>query len=330
MEDYREIFEKIPDGITLHDAADGAIVDVNQQFCEMLGYTREELLELDFEALHIDEPPYTSERAEEYIQKAATDGPQTFEWRDVTKDGDILPVEVHLRQTTIDDEDRILATVRNITERKEREQELQRKNERLERFASVVSHDLRNPLNVAQGRLDLAQEGCDSEQLDAVNQAHNRMETLIEDLLALAREGETTMELEDVELAAVMRQCWGTVDTAEASLRIDTAASIRADRSRLLQLLENLIRNAVEHGGEDVTVRIGDLDDGFFIEDTGPGIPEEERSHVFEAGYSTSPTGTGFGLQIVEEIAHSHGWDISVTEGSKGGPRFEITGVSLY
>lgn len=131
MAEYQELFEKMPDGVTIHDPATGEILDTNQQFCEMLGYTRDELLTLGFEDIHIDEPPYTSDRAEEYIRKAATEGPQTFEWIDKTKDGDTLPVEVNLRQTTIDDAPRILAVVRDITQRKENEQELQKTTRRL-------------------------------------------------------------------------------------------------------------------------------------------------------------------------------------------------------
>ncbi|AEN07772.1 PAS/PAC sensor signal transduction histidine kinase (plasmid) [halophilic archaeon DL31] len=329
MPDYQELFEKIPDGITLHDAEDGSLLDANEQFGKMLGYSRDELLELNFEDLIADESPYTSERAEEYIRKAATEGPQTFEWRDKTKSGETIPVEVHLRQTTLDGQQRILAVVRDITDRKERERELKRKNERLEEFASVVSHDLRNPLTVAQGRLDLAREECDSDHLTVVARAHDRMETLIEDLLALAREGETTMELEDVALADVTARCWQNVETADATLYIDTTHTIRADHARLQQLLENLIRNAVEHGGTDVTVKIGALADGFYIEDNGPGIPEETRARVFEAGYTTADGGTGYGLQIVNEIAVAHGWEIDVTEANDGGARFEITGVTL-
>lgn len=329
MADYQELFEKIPDGITLHDAEDGALLDANEQFCEMLGYSRDELLNLNFDDLIVDEPPYTSERAEEYIQKVATDGAQTFEWRDKTKSGDSIPVEVHLRQTSLDGQQRILAVVRDITDRKERERELKRKNERLEEFASVVSHDLRNPLTVAQGRLELAREECDSDHLTTVVRAHDRMETLIEDLLALAREGETTMELEDVALADVTARCWQNVETADATLHIDTTHTIRADHARLQQLLENLIRNAVEHGGADVTVKVGDLADGFYIEDDGPGIPEKTRTRVFEAGYTTADEGTGYGLQIVNEIAVAHGWDIDVTEANDGGARFDITGITL-
>lgn len=329
MPNYQELFEKLPDGITLHDVEDGSLLNANEQFCEMLGYTRDELTQLTFEDLHPNEPPYTTERAEEYIRKAATQGPQTFEWRDQTKAGDIIPVEVHLRRTTLDGQERILAVVRDITDRKLRERELKRKNERLEEFTSVVSHDLRNPLSVAQGRLELASEECDSEHLSAIGRAHDRMETLIEDLLELARDGKTTAELEDVNLADVIANSWQNVETADATLHIDTTQTIRADHSRLQQLLENLIRNAVEHGGDDVTVRAGDLASGFFIEDDGPGIPEQKRERVFEAGYTTADKNSGFGLEIVSEVVDSHGWEIHVTEGSEGGARFEVTEVVL-
>ncbi len=85
----------------------------------------------------------------------------------------------------------------------------------------------------------------------------------------------------------------------------------------------------VEHGGAGVTVRVGDLADGFFIEDDGPGIPEESRARVLEAGYTTTDEGTGYGLQIVNEIAVAHGWKVTVTESEDGGARFDITGVTL-
>lgn len=208
-----------------------------------------------------------------------------------------------------------------------REQELAQQNERLEQFASVVSHDLRNPLTVAQGRLELAQEECDSDQLDSVEQAHERMSSLIADLLTLAREGNEVGDLEPIALRKLVEQCWQNVDAADASILIEVDRTIQADRSRLRQLLENLMRNAIEHGGKDVTVSVGALDDGFYIEDNGAGIPESDWKTVFETGYSTSREGTGFGLSIVKRVADAHQWEISVTEGSEGGARFEITDV---
>jgi signal transduction histidine kinase len=76
-----------------------------------------------------------------------------------------------------------------------------------------------------------------------------------------------------------------------------------------------------------VTVTVGSLEEGFYVEDDGPGVPEAEREDVFDAGYTTSDTGTGFGLSIVHEIATAHGWEVSVTESDAGGARFEFRGV---
>ena len=221
--------------------------------------------------------------------------------------------------------------------------ELERQNERLEAFTEVVSHDLRNPLNVAEGRVALASEECDSDHLDDVRRAHDRMGDLIEDLLTLARGGDGVGEMEPVDLATFPERCWGTVGgTDGARLVVDADLTIRADRSRLRQLFENLMRNGVEHGSTSertqsgdaidhgsagVTVTVGELDDGFYVADDGPGIPESERDEVFEAGYSTSEDGNGFGLSIVKEIAEAHGWAIDVGEHDGGGARFEVTGV---
>ena len=211
------------------------------------------------------------------------------------------------------------------------EQQLRRQNARLEQFASVVSHDLRNPLTVASGRLELAKQECDAEYLDDVALALDRMNALIDDLLTLAQAGERVDEMASVDLAATTDGCWQTVATAEAILVTEPEQTIRADQNRLKQLLENLIRNAIEHGGDEVTVTIGDLDDhnGFYVADDGPGIPEDEREQVFEAGYSAASEGSGLGLSIVEEIADAHDWSVRVTESNSGGARFEIIGVEV-
>ncbi|SHH45542.1 ATP-binding response regulator [Halobaculum gomorrense] len=245
----------------------------------------------------------------------ATDSAFEVTYRIRTRDGDTKWV------WELDEHDR----ARRL---RESHDELRRQNERLEEFVSVVSHDLRNPLNVATGRLDLARDDCDSEQLDAVKHAHDRMEALIEDLLALAREGEAATDLDAVDPAAMVRECWTNVETVDASLAVEFDGAILADERRLRQLFENLVRNAVEHGGDGVTVTIGELDGGFFLEDDGVGIPADRRESVFEAGYSTSREGTGFGLRIVKQVVEAHGWEIRVTESRDGGARFEVTNVA--
>ena len=221
----------------------------------------------------------------------------------------------------------VIGVAVDITERREYEQQLEQQNEQLDEFASVVSHDLRNPLNVAPGQLQLAREECSSDHLAHVEAAHQRMETLIEDLLTLARQGEPATDRSALALSEVVTSCWKIVDTAAGALRIETNRTIDADRGRLKQLFENLIRNAIEHGGEDLTMTVGAMADGFYFEDDGRGIPPEDRDDVFAVDYSTSEAGTGFGLRIVDQIVEAHGWEITLTEGSDGGARFEVTGL---
>jgi len=235
--------------------------------------------------------------------------------------------DVEFARTLVANTEAALGRVTGEQRLRGRQQELERQNDRLEEFASIVSHDLRNPLNVAQGRLELARMDCDSEHLDTVAGAHDRIEALVDDLLTLARGSDSVDDPEDVDLAALVRDCWTTVDTADATYVLDTDRTVRGDRSRLRQLLENLIRNAVEHGGPGVTVTVGDLDDGFYVEDDGPGVPAEKREQVFEEGFSTTAGGTGYGLAIVEQVVEAHGWAVRLTDSDNGGARFEVTGV---
>jgi K+-sensing histidine kinase KdpD len=227
------------------------------------------------------------------------------------------------------------------------EHELQRRRtaaklRRLDQFASVVSHDLRNPLNVAQGRIDLARKEGGGDHLARAAQSLDRMESLIADVLALARQGQDIDATTRVTLAAVAEECWQSVDTAEADLVVEDRLAFEADRGRVCQLFENLFRNAVEHGStssrpqaddavehdrSDVRVRVGALPDGFYVEDDGPGIPEAERESVFEAGHSTGSDGIGIGLSIVESVVSAHDWTVTATEGEDGGARFEVGGV---
>ena len=220
---------------------------------------------------------------------------------------------------------RLVGVTRNVTERVERERQLRQQNERLGEFASVISHDLRSPLNVAQGRAALLAEQGESEHLDPLLQALDRMEAIVEDTLTLARQGDTISETESVSLTNLVGKCWATVDTGEATIDIVDEMTFQADPDRLRHVFENLFRNAVEHGGSDVTVRVGRHNElGIYVEDNGPGIPVEKRDEVFEPGHSSAQGGTGFGLTIVKRIVEAHGWELSVADGTDGGARFEF------
>lgn len=231
--------------------------------------------------------------------------------------------------------------LRDITRRKRRERELQTQNERLDQFATVVSHDLRNPLMIAQSYLDLVETKGDDKHIETVANSLDRMDTMIDELLALARvdfDPEDTIEL---ELESLVEDSWKTAHTDEATLEtaIPEGITVEAEPELLRNVFENLFRNATEHANtrtesaEDdeppVTITVGVLEDssperGFFVEDDGDGIDPADRESVFEQGFTTSADGTGFGLSIVSEIVDAHGWSISVTEGTDGGARFEV------
>ena len=217
-------------------------------------------------------------------------------------------------------------------ERRAAAEKLKRERDRLDEFASAVSHDLRNPLNTAIGRVEHLETELDNEHLPVVARSLDRIEELIEDLLTLAREGMAVQEATTVRLADIARTAWETTDTVDASLTVTcTGTWVRADEARLRQCFENLFRNAVEHSGPDVSVRVGLLDGqpGFYVADDGEGIPTAQQERVFETGYTTQNAGTGFGLSIVEQIVTAHDWGIDVTTAETGGARFEVFDVEL-
>ncbi|WP_281195730.1 PAS domain S-box protein [Halorubrum sp. F4] len=229
---------------------------------------------------------------------------------------------------TGDEITRLIGVTRNVTDRVERERQLRQQNDRLDEFASVISHDLRSPLNVAQGRAALLAEQAESKHLDPLLRSLDRIEAIVEDTLTLARQGNTISETEPISLTDLIGKCWATVDTSDATIDIVDEMTFQGDPDRLRHVFENLFRNAVEHGESDVTVRVGRHgEQGVYVEDDGPGIPADKREEVFEPGHSSASGGTGFGLTIVKRIVEAHGWELSVTDGTDGGARFEITDI---
>lgn len=333
LEILEEAIENAHTPLVLSDPSqeDNPLVYVNKAFEAVTGYSRSEAVGRNCRFLQGEETD--PEKVARLREATGAEEPVTVELRNYRKDG--TPFWNRVSITPIYDSDgnliRYFGSQEDITEKTESQRRLKRQNERLDNFTSVVSHDLRNPLHLADGHLELAREECDSPHLETVDDALDRCQTLIDDLLAVARTGVQTEQTEPVELRGILPECWETVETADATLAIETAQTIKADRTRFTQLLENLLRNAVEHGGADVHIRVEQLDEasGFAVADDGPGIPADERDQVFESGYSTADDGTGFGLAIIQEVVQNHNWSIRITESAEGGARFEITGVEI-
>ena len=315
--------EHVGVGVATYDD-EGRIQYANEQYAELLGTTPSELVGSHLWAAN---PEFDPDRFEAYWNSydlGETRVHETVHERFDT--GERVPTRTTTTHVRIDDTPYHIGTITDITESKAHEEQLQREIERLDKFASIVSHDLRNPLNVAQGHLGLVESECDSDHIDPVRDALGRMNDIITDTLTLARQGRVVDETESVSLGATAEKSWQNADTGGAHLDIVDDSTIRADPQRLRSILENLFRNAAEHAG-DVAVRVGSVDDGFYVEDDGPGIPEADRDDIFGAGYSTADESSGFGLTIVQEIAAAHGWAVRITDAGGGGARFEFTGV---
>ncbi len=329
LERREAYLEQSGDVISVLDSS-GEIRYQNASTEEVTGFSPAEVMgQSGFEHLH----PEDRQRVGEEFPAFVSNPGQRLEreLRVEAKDGSWRWIEVR-GVNMLDDPvvDGLLFSSRDITERKRREQEIRRQNERLDEFAGFVSHELRNPLTAAQGRIGLAAEECDSQHLDAAARAVDRSLERIADLSVLVDPDPETDEIDTVELSSAVRTCWEAVDTANATVRAEVTGAIRADRSQLYQLLENLFRNAVQHGGTDVTVDVCSIAGGFAVADDGTGISADDTTALLETGYSgTESNGTGFGLSIVRQIVAAHDWELHVTDSATGGARFEITGVTF-
>jgi PAS domain S-box-containing protein len=336
-EKYATVVEEASDAVLI--AQDDVLKFANPRAADILDTTPEDVVGTP--VTDVVAPEHRDTVAERLQRRLSGESPKNrYEFEAVTVNGERVPIEFTAATIRYEGEPAVLAICRDVTERKQRERELESQNERLAEFTNVVSHDLRSPLNVATGWLERYRETGDEDALDRVERSHDRMTEILDELLSLARNGPDVHDTDEVLLEGVCASAWASVTTGDAHLGLATSdATVEAAESRLQELFENLFSNAIAHVGEDVTVRVGLLEDreGFFVEDDGSGIPEDERDEVFEMGHTTSEDGTGFGLAIVEQVADAHDWTVRLTESENdeetdtdwtGGARFEFVTAS--
>lgn len=320
-------------GIVTFDA-DGRIVFANPAIEDVLGYAPDELVgrsTTDLVPKRLRSAPGSD--LERFVHADVGDGTSLeVEFPALHRAGHEVPVSLSLGGHGYRGERVVTCVVSDVGDRKRREQSLIAENRELEEFADVLSHDLRNPLVVADNNVEAAREADDSEELRRVTAALDRLEQILDDTLVHTRRGATAETTETVTLHDMVQSAWDGVPTHDASLVVpDAGCRVRAHRGRLRQLVENLVRNAVEHAGRDVTVHVGVLDDktGFYVEDDGPGLPASVRTRL-ESGRGAIEAGEyGFGLRIVGRIASEHGWTMRPTDAESGGARLEFRDATV-
>lgn len=359
---FRSAVEHAGHGVIITDR-DGRIEYVNEAFEEMSGYEASEAVGRTPAILNSGEhdESFYEDLWETILDGDVWRGEIANERADGTRyvvDQTIAPIT----DDSDDDPVGFVGINQDITELKNYERELERQNERLGEYGRMVAHDLRNPLTLLEAQLEQLRRHLDADpdtplasigpairsDVGELEEIAEYMRRLIDDLLSMAEQGRLVLEAEETSLESVSREAWREVGDRDAELVVEDGR-VEADPERLRGLLSNLFRNSVEHGstssrpqaddsvahgstnGEpvgdpSVTVRAGPLafDDGFFVADDGPGIPEDERDRVLERGYTTAEEGTGFGLAIVSRIADAHEWNLVVTESEDGGARFEF------
>ncbi|MFB6073774.1 MAG: PAS domain-containing protein [Haloarculaceae archaeon] len=231
----------------------------------------------------------------------------------------------------------------DITDQKRQHATVSRQNRRLQEFEDVIAQTVSERLTELRQHLERAREAGQTASLTAAERTVDVLEDVVADTLQLARYSQAPDDIEPVDLPDVVGDAWESVDAPSATLSVETDAVVFAAEPRLKGLLQQLFENALEHGSrapdspvrqedaehgdESVTVRVGDLAEGFYVEDDGPGVAPEERERVLDHGYTTAEDGTGIGLTVVLGIAQAHGWDVTVTESTAGGFRMEFAGV---
>ncbi|RKG64662.1 response regulator [Corallococcus sp. CA054B] len=337
------ILEASPDGIVVLDES-GRVAEFNPAAASHFRLPSARAVGADFLSLALPASLPASQREAVHAALLQENGAARLESPCLRADGDVFPAELTFARVHADGPPRTTVFVRDLTERKAVER---MKNE----FISTVSHELRTPLTSIRGSLGLLENGIvgelPSQALDMVRIARTNTERLIRlindildlekmesGMLELKLQPQTAQDLVEATLAGVQ----GMAEAAHVTLRSDVegAPQVKGDRDRLIQVLTNLVSNAIKFSpqGASVVVAAGLTADGrvrFSVTDQGSGIPEEKLPRLFgrfqqlDASDTRSKGGTGLGLAISQAIVEQHGGRIDVSSPPGQGATFHFT-----
>lgn len=318
---------------------------------QLKGYEPEEAIGRHFSMFYTDADRDRDHPAYE-LEVAIRDGRYEEEgWR-VRKDGSTFWASVTI--TAVRDEHGDLAgfakVTRDLSERREAEEQLRRANHELERFAVVAAHDMSDPLRTITGFAELLERGGLSEDeateyVGHIRASSVRLTEMLRGLLAYARAGGSAPGTERVPLAAVVERVLAELLASiserdvELEVAVPTEATVRATSNDVHLVLQNLIANAIKFANpQRPRVRVSARQDGgawtVAVEDNGAGVAEADRERIFgafeRAGSGSAEPGYGLGLAIAERLVERHGGRIAVADAPGGGSSFSFTLIGVF
>ena len=342
-ERFRTIFDSVNDTIIIYDPESGAILDVNARFCEVFGYTREEARKRFSGSFASGIGSYRSDVATEKIRSLEINEHFTQEWQARGRDGDLIWFEVSLQAAMIGGMRRVITVARDITRRKEMEEELRRREtmSAMGTLVAGVAHEVRNPLFGITATVDAfeAEFGGGPGAAEYMTTLRNdvaRLSRLMHDLLEYGRPQELARHVQSVEpvIAEAVRVCLPRARERRIQIRTQVEESLpyaAIDADRMLQVLKNVVENAIEFSAADNVVSIDARADRgaapqlvFTISDHGPGFRAEDLPNIFKPFFTRRGGGSGLGLAIVQKIVTEHGGTIAASNAAGGGGRIEI------
>jgi len=341
---YSTLVENSQTGIYIDQA--GKIVFANQTFAHMYKYPREELIGMEsWRLTHPEDREFTNEMRARRLSGQPV--PSDYEAKGLTKDGETLWIRRKNTRIEYDGKPAILGNIVDISAQMRVEEELRKRNEELNNFVHVVSHDLKTPIIAIQGFSSRLSQHCQAQlgdkgrgYLAQIEASARRMETLVLDLLALSRLGQVACAFEPVPSLEIIQNVISAIKPRlkEKGIRLsvgDSFPMIYCDPERIHQVFENLVVNAIKYLGESAEPRIeiGYEDKGathrFYVRDTGMGIDPKFHRKIFEMferlPQAKKTEGTGLGLAIVEKIVEHHGGRVWVDSRKGAGATFYFT-----
>ncbi len=340
------IFDSLNEAIFIHDIVNSDIIDVNKTACDMYGYTKEELLQLNIGDISSGTENFNQEHAIDKLNNAKEGKPQVFEWIAKRKNGELFQVEVNITFAKIFNEERFFVAVRDISERKLFETKIieSQKMDSIGNLAAGIAHDFNNMLGGILGYSTLLineeQNSIKRKYIEGIINSSKRATELTQKLLTFGKRGMNIIKA--VNINDIINDVCGIVErTITQNITIEKSLctnlnTIDGDIAQINQVVMNLLVNskdAIDYHGK-ITIQTQNViynNKEFVllkISDTGHGIEESIKNKIFEPFFTTKKEGKikgmGLGLSVVYGVVNAHNGFINVESEINKGTSFYV------